>query len=188
MGMTLENKIEKITSRTVVLYGTIALLVIFANPKWWSNFLGFILVLGGEALRFWATGHLRKNEELTTSGPYAYLQSPLYLGSFIIGTGLCLMALNPVIWIIATLVFFKSYIPRKQEIEWGRLEQRFGETFLIYKREVPYFIPRFDPYPEGSKHLWSLAQSIENTEHQTALAVMVISLFIFLHPFHRLVF
>jgi protein-S-isoprenylcysteine O-methyltransferase Ste14 len=183
MGMTLEHKLAKINSKTVVLYGTIALLVIFADPTWASCFFGLILVLAGEALRLWATGHLRKNEELTTSGPYAYLQSPLYLGSFILGSGLCLMALNIVIWILASLIFFITYIPRKQKSEWGRLEERFGEEFQRYKAAVPYFIPRLDPYPEGSKHLWSFAQSIENTEHQTALAVMVVALLVFVRVF-----
>ncbi|HOJ14931.1 MAG TPA: isoprenylcysteine carboxylmethyltransferase family protein [Deltaproteobacteria bacterium] len=174
----LKHKWEKVNARTAVLYGAIVLLVVFSNPRWWSCLLGIFPVIAGEALRVWATGHLRKNEELTTSGPYAHLQSPLYLGSYLIGTGLCIMALNPVIWVLGSLVFFLSYIPRKQETEWGRLERKFGEEFLKYKREVNYFFPRIDPYPEGSKHLWSFAQVIENTEHQTALAVGVIALFI----------
>jgi protein-S-isoprenylcysteine O-methyltransferase Ste14 len=181
--MDLEHKLRKITSKTAVLYGTIALLVIFADPSWTSCFIGFILVLAGEALRFWATGHLRKNEELTTSGPYAYLQSPLYLGSYIIGTGMCIMAMNAVIWILASLIFFISYVPRKQKIEWGRLEERFGEEFFKYKRAVDYFIPRLDPYPDGSKHLWSFAQTIENTEHQTALAVALVAFLIMVRVF-----
>ena len=181
--MDLEHKLKKITSRTAVLYGTIALLVIFADPSWVSCFFGSIFVLGGEALRFWATGHLRKNEELTTSGPYAYLQSPLYLGSYIIGTGLCIMAMNPVIWILTTLIFFISYVPRKQQIEWGRMEERFGEEFLKYKRSVNYFMPKLEPYPEGSKHLWSFAMTIENTEHQTALAVLLIAFLIIVRIF-----
>ena len=178
--MDLGHKIRKVTSRTAVLYGTIALLVVIAYPSWASCFIGFILVVAGEALRFWATGHLRKSEELTTSGPYGHLQSPLYLGSYIIGTGMCIMAQNAVIWIIASLIFFISYVPRKQEVEWGRLEKKFGEEFLKYKRSVNYFMPRLDAYPEGSKHLWSFAMTIENTEHQTALAVFLISFLIFM--------
>jgi protein-S-isoprenylcysteine O-methyltransferase Ste14 len=181
--MDLERRLTKVTSKTAVLYGTIALLVIFADPSWTSCFIGFILVLAGEALRFWATGHLRKNEELTTSGPYAYLQSPLYLGSYIIGTGMCIMAMNPVVWILASLIFFISYVPRKQKIEWGRLEQRFGEEFFKYKRSVDYFMPRMDPYPDGSKHLWSFAQTIENTEHQTALVVVLVAFLIMVRVF-----
>ena len=178
--MDLSSKLEKITSRTVPLYALIILLVIFANPTYGSCFVGFLLVISGEALRFWAAGHIRKNDELTTSGPYAYLQSPLYLGSYIVATGFCIMAKNPVIWILSSVVFFLSYIPRKQEKEWGRLEKMFGENFLKYKREVSYFMPRLDPYPEGTKHPWSLAVAIENTEHQTGIAVVLISLFIFI--------
>lgn len=182
--MTWEDKLEKITSKTVPLYAMIILLVIFADPTWATSFIGIILVAGGEALRFWATGHLRKNEELTTSGPYAHIQSPLYLGSYIIGTGLCIMASNAVIWVLMTLIFFKSYIPRKKEREWGRLERMFGEEFLKYKSEVPYmFFPRIDPYPNGSKHLWSFAASIENTEHQTAIVVFLITFFILIRLF-----
>jgi protein-S-isoprenylcysteine O-methyltransferase Ste14 len=181
--MDLEQRLKKVTSKTAVLYGTIALLVIFSDPSWTSCFIGFILVLAGEALRFWATGHLRKNAELTTSGPYAYLQSPLYLGSYIIGTGMCIMAMNALIWILASLIFFISYVPRKQRIEWGRLEKMFGEEFFKYKRSVDYFIPRLDPYPDGSKHLWSFAQTIENTEHQTALVVLLIAFLIMIKVF-----
>ncbi|NLW68292.1 MAG: hypothetical protein GXY28_10895, partial [Bacteriovoracaceae bacterium] len=70
--MTWEDRLEKITSKTVPLYAMIVILVIFANPSLTSSFFGFILIAAGEALRFWATGHLRKNEELTTSGPYAH--------------------------------------------------------------------------------------------------------------------
>ncbi|HOO45074.1 MAG TPA: isoprenylcysteine carboxylmethyltransferase family protein [Deltaproteobacteria bacterium] len=181
--MTWEDKLEKITSKTVPLYAMIVLLVIFANPTFFSCMFGFIFVLAGEALRFWATGHLRKNEELTTSGPYAHLQSPLYLGSFIIGTGMCIMSKNPVIWVLMSIIFFATYVPRKQEREWGRLERMFGEEFLKYKNAVPYFFPRLEPYPEGAKHLWSFAMTIENTEHQTAIAVVLISFFIFIQAF-----
>jgi hypothetical protein len=93
------------------------------------------------------------------------------------------MAKNPVIWILASLIFFISYVPRKQKIEWGRLEERFGEEFLKYKRAVNYFMPRLDPYPDGSKHLWSFASAIENTEHQTALGVLLIAFLIFMRVF-----
>jgi len=178
--MSLEDRLEKITSRTVPLYAMIALLVLFANPSGLSCFFGFLVVIAGEALRFWATGHLRKNEELTTSGPYGYLQSPLYLGTFIIATGMSIMARNPVIWIITAVIFFVSYVPRKQEREWGRLDKMFGEEFHKYKSEVKYFFPRFTPYPGGSKHLWSFAMTIENTEHQTAMVVVLISFIIFI--------
>jgi len=177
--MDINKYLDKVTGRTVPLYILIILLIIFANPSWLSCITGLMVILCGEALRFWSAGHIRKNNELTTSGPYAYLQSPLYLGSFIVGTGLCIMARNPFIWVISAVVFFLSYIPRKQKREWTRLENLFGEEFLRYKDKVPYFIPRLDPYPEGNKHPWSFSAAIENTEHQTAIAISLVALFIF---------
>ncbi len=178
--MMWEGKLEKITSRTVPLYALIVILVIIADPTWTSCLIGIIPVIAGEALRFWATGHLRKNAELTTSGPYGHIQSPLYLASYAIATGLCIMGNSAPIWIIMTLVYFLTYIPRKKEREWGRLEKLFGEDFQHYKSAVPYmFPPRIEPYPQGAKHLWSFAASIENTEHQTAIAVFLIAFFIF---------
>ncbi len=178
--MDFNRYMKKITSRTVPLYTLVILLIIFANPSRLSCTIGFMILLVGEALRFWAAGHISKNNELTTSGPYAHLQSPLYLGSFIVGTGLCIMARNPVIWLLASLVFFFSYIPRKKEKEWNRLEKLFGKEFIKYREKVHYFIPRLDPYPDGNKHPWSLSAAIENTEHQTAIAIFLIALFIFL--------
>jgi protein-S-isoprenylcysteine O-methyltransferase Ste14 len=176
--MDLQKKIEKVTSRTLPLYVLIALLVIFANPTVLSSIFGFLVVAAGEALRFWAAGQINKNNELTTSGPYAHLQSPLYLGSFIVATGLCIMACNVFIWVLICIIFFLSYIPRKKEKEWGRLERMFGEEFLKYKSQVNYFFPKLTPYPEGAKHPWSMAAAIENTEHQTAIAIFLIVLFI----------
>ena len=41
----------------------------------------------GLLLRAWASGHIRKNDALAISGPYAYTRNPLYLGSFILGLG-----------------------------------------------------------------------------------------------------
>ncbi len=179
--MNLEDKLEKITHRTVPLYALIVLMIILAAPTLLSCILGLPLVVAGELLRIWAAGHIQKNEEITTSGPYGYIQSPLYLGSFIITTGFCIMALKPLIWLMSTLIFFLSYVPRKQQTEWGRLERIFGESFLKYKAAVPYFMPKSTtPYPEGAKHPWSGAAAIENTEHQTGIVVMLIALFIWL--------
>lgn len=182
--MDIQKRLEKITSRTVVLYAMTGLLVIFANPSAKACLLGFVVIAAGEALRIWATGHLKKNEELTTSGPYAFIQSPMYLGSFIIATGLCIMARNSVIWVIAAAVYFLAYIPRKQEKEWTRLEKKFGEAFLKYKGEVPYLIPtKTLPYSQAENRPWSMAQMIENNEHQVAVGILLIAIFIMVRIF-----
>src|SRR5262245_20526587 len=52
-------------------------LVDFRDPV---TVLGVLSVLTGVALRSWAAGILRKNAELTTTGPYGLIRNPLYVG------------------------------------------------------------------------------------------------------------
>ncbi len=46
----------------------------------------------GVWLRAYAAGYVRKNAELTFTGPYAYTRNPLYLGSMLIAFGFALAA------------------------------------------------------------------------------------------------
>jgi len=61
--------------------------VILARPTPLTLTSGFGFIILGLILRGWAAGHLRKEKELTVSGPYRYTRNPLYLGSLIIGIG-----------------------------------------------------------------------------------------------------
>ena len=181
--MDIAGKIEKITHRTVPLYLIIILMILTAAPTTLGLIIGFPIVVAGEIFRWWAAGHIQKNEEITTSGPYGYIQSPLYLGSFVIMTGFSIMAQKGLLWLICTMIFFFSYVPRKQRTEWGRMERIFGEDFAEYKKNVNYFMPKsLTPYPKGHKHPWSFAAAIENTEHQTGIVVLLIALFIKMDP------
>ena len=45
------------------------------------------LVVPGLWLRAYASGYVKKNQELTTTGPYAYTRNPLYLGSMLMAAG-----------------------------------------------------------------------------------------------------
>ena len=73
-----------------------------AQPTVLSLAGGIPLVALGLALRAAAAGHVRKDRELTTSGPYAYTRNPLYFGSLIIGLGFAIAARN--IWILIGLL------------------------------------------------------------------------------------
>src|SRR6202050_5464992 len=63
-----------------------------ARPTWRSIAMGSILIVPGLLIRALASGHVRKNESLATSGPYAYTRNPLYLGSLLIGWGFAVAA------------------------------------------------------------------------------------------------
>src|SRR6185503_347620 len=54
-----------------------------AHPTPRSIVAGICVTIVGLLTRAVASGHVKKNEELTTSGPYAYTRNPLYLGSLV---------------------------------------------------------------------------------------------------------
>ena len=66
----------------------------FARPTWISLGAGFAVAVVGVLIRALASGHIRKNAELATTGPYAYTRNPLYLGSIIIAIGFIIAARN----------------------------------------------------------------------------------------------
>src|SRR5215213_5268758 len=57
--------------------------------------LGCGLIFAGLAIRSWSAGILRKTRELTTTGPYAVIRNPLYVGSFMIMSGFCTLIDDP---------------------------------------------------------------------------------------------
>src|SRR5437879_8150711 len=111
-----------------------------ARPTWRSLMLGAIAVVPGLLLRALASGHVRKNESLATSGPYAYTRNPLYLGSLVMGLGFCVAARSW--WVGAALVvmFFAIYLPVIRDEE-AFLRRTFPE-FEEYSRKVPRMWPR----------------------------------------------
>ncbi|MEK6576273.1 MAG: methyltransferase, partial [Nitrospirota bacterium] len=107
------NVWKKATKKTIPIYIISLLLVLFANPDLKMYITGLSLIIAGELVRVWAAGHLRKNLEVTTTGPYAYVKNPLYLGTLFIMTGFSIMARNIYILAIGLMVFFFYYVPFK---------------------------------------------------------------------------
>src|SRR5262249_11617000 len=83
----------------------------FARPAWPWVVAGGVFVIAGLAVRAAASGHIRKNAELATTGPYAYTRNPLYLGSILIAVGFVLAARNIWIAVAAILMFVIIYLP-----------------------------------------------------------------------------
>jgi len=161
-----------------VLIG-ILLVPLLARPTVWSLILGGVLVFFGESIRGWASGHLMRTQELTTSGPYAYLRDPLYLGRLLLLVGFCIMAWGYA-WIILILglgVFFFNYMPRKYRKEMTRMEDLYGEEYRQYAAYARSLLPRLKPYPKASQRSWSFDLfSKENREQYFLLGVMVLAL------------
>lgn len=149
--------------RRFFIYGLALILVVFARPTPLSFGLGLAIIFLGEMLRFWAAGHLQKNEILTTTGPYAHVKHPLYIGTILITMGFCIMADNIYILAVALLVFSLYYLPYKNTIEEERMMKLFGKAYLDYAEKVPDYIPRLSSYGR-SKGKWRWRIFIENSE------------------------
>jgi protein-S-isoprenylcysteine O-methyltransferase Ste14 len=168
--------------RVTSVYVLVAIMLWLARPTPLSVSIGFLFVAAGEAVRFWAAGHLRKTIELITSGPYRYTRNPLYLGRLLIFTGVCIMALLPyaINWIVLVLgyaIFFGYYLRRKERVEPARLRQTHGEPYERYFKAVPALFPTLKPYPEGASIGWSSDRMLRNREHWMVIGLSVISAF-----------
>jgi protein-S-isoprenylcysteine O-methyltransferase Ste14 len=119
-----------------------------AQPGWRSLALGAIVVAPGLLIRALASGHVRKNEALTTSGPYAYTRNPLYLGSLVMGLGFCVAARNWWVGVALVVMFLAIYLPVIRDEE-AFLRRTFPE-FEEYARRVPRMLPRLTPHPSDA--------------------------------------
>jgi protein-S-isoprenylcysteine O-methyltransferase Ste14 len=114
--------------------------LLFARPSGITLLSSLPLVAAGLWLRGYAAGYVRKNAELTTSGPYAYTRNPLYLGSLSIVLGFG--AACGTWWLVGLLLalFAVIYLPTIQ----GE-EQFLRATFAgfdAYAAAVPRLLPR----------------------------------------------
>ncbi len=105
--------------------------------------LSLLLALPGLWLRGYAAGYVKKNRELTMTGPYGFVRNPLYLGSILIAAGFAL-ALESWAFAAVLLVFFLLiYVPVIVSEE-AFLGAAFPE-FEWYCARVPRLIPRLTP-------------------------------------------
>jgi protein-S-isoprenylcysteine O-methyltransferase Ste14 len=111
-----------------------------ARPTWLTMLASLVLVVPGVWLRAYAAGYVRKNSELTLTGPYAYTRNPLYLGSMLIAFGFAAAAASWVILILLATLFAVIYIPTIQSEE-GYLREHFA-GFDEYAAKVPRLLPR----------------------------------------------
>ncbi len=117
-----------------------ALFLFLARPSGRTMLWSLLLVIPGLWLRAYASGYVRKNAELTTSGPYAYTRNPLYLGSMLIAFGFGAASASWPLLVCLAVLFAAIYVPTIQGEE-EYLRARFAE-FDRYAAEVPRLLPR----------------------------------------------
>jgi protein-S-isoprenylcysteine O-methyltransferase Ste14 len=118
-----------------------------------------------------ASGHVQKDKQLTTGGPYAYTRNPLYLGSLVLAAGFAIAARSWWIVAIMLLMFAVIYIPVIAGEE-RYLRQTFPD-YDDYARHVPRMWPRLSPY--GSRHsAYSFARYWKHREYEASIGCVVV--------------
>ena len=150
-----------------------ALFFLLAQARPLTLIVGGLVALPGLALRAWATGHLRKNDALATTGPYAYTRNPLYLGSFVIGLGFTIAAGRLILGLLFALLFLGIYVP-VMRVETKTLDELFGKDYQDYAAAVPLFLPRVTAYRAGAaKAKFDPVLYRRYREYQAAIGLVV---------------
>jgi protein-S-isoprenylcysteine O-methyltransferase Ste14 len=171
---------------SVALFATLVgldVLVFHSRPRNLSNIAdpfvvpALLLILCGLLVRSWAAGTLRKRQQLATTGPYAWVRNPLYVGSFLMMVGFgTLMQDAFALWIIVGPVAWLYW--HAVQSEERNLNRLFPDEWPRYAALVPRFCPRRLLLPRADD--WSLAQWLRNSEYQawigsaTALATIAL--------------
>jgi len=173
-----------VSPRQLLTFAAVLLLLWIARPQPVTYPLGCAFALLGILVRVWGCGHLRKNQDVVTSGPYAYVKNPLYVGTFLLSLGGVLAVGSPempslLAWVaigpLYLLVWFGYYMPKKQRIEGDRLRKHFGPAYDEYDRAVPAFVPSLRRYPKASSAGWSMQTFLSN--HEVGLDLMLVAMF-----------
>ena len=143
--MSERTRWQKIARRVRVPLGFVfaGVFLWLAQPTWKTMLWSLLLVVPGVWLRAYAAGYVRKNAELTRTGPYAHTRNPLYLGSMMIAFGFAVAAGSWIILVTLAVLFAVIYLPtiRSEELY---LRDHFA-GFDEYAAKVPRLLPRLTP-------------------------------------------
>lgn len=137
------------------------------------------LVLPGLWLRGYAAGYVKKNRELTQTGPYAYTRNPLYLGSMLIAFGFAVALLSWAVALVLAAGFLIIYIPVIASEE--RFLRATFPDFNQYCRRVPRLLPRLTAAKtEVTPGKFSFALYLRHREYNASIgaALLYLSLFV----------
>ena len=95
--------------------------------SWAGSVFGFRAVLG-------------LGNRLVTDGPYGYTRNPQYIGDCLLALGYMILTNSWIAGVVGFLGVILNLMAPHTEEPW--LEERFGDSYLKYKRRVPRWIGR----------------------------------------------
>jgi len=123
----------------------------FVETTRWIPWCGVALVAAGLVFSTWARVHLgsnwsgivtvKRNHELVTSGPYAFVRHPIYSGLLLAFVGSALASGE---WrgVLAVVVVAAAFW-RKLRLEERWMGEQFGGDYERYRARVPALVPLF---------------------------------------------
>ena len=121
----------------------------------------------GLGIRSWAAGTLNKSREVTQQGPYALSRNPLYVGSFLMMFGFCILMQDLVCFLfVAGPMAFLYWL--QIQFEEKRLGFMFPDSWPDYFNRVPRVLS-FRWNQEALKG-WTRFEWLRNREYKTILA------------------
>jgi hypothetical protein len=145
------------------------LVLILAQPNAQSLILGLSLAASGEAIRVWASGHLRKSREVTVSGPYRFVAHPLYVGSSVMGVGLAIASASVVVAALIAL-YLVATLTAAIKSEEAFLRRTFGEQYDLYRSGVA---AKRRERSAARDRRFSFAQAMANREYRAVAGLAV---------------
>ena len=133
---------------------------------------GAVVASVGEIIRLWASGHVKKNKQLATDGPYAYVRHPLYVGNILIVVG---FSIASSLWwsyilMVALLLF---YYPPTISYEDNKLKNIFGDEWVQWSQNIHALIPTFGKKSGSISSEWSFKQSLMGNLEPVIAAYLV---------------
>jgi len=178
--MDLAHRIQRsFKPRFAVIYPFGLFVMFFCSLDADSLKAGIGWIIAGMLIRLWSNGYAIKNDKLTTSGPYAFVRNPLYLGTFLIALGFVIVLKSDPriiewvaggIFILALGVMYYRTIKGEQ----GMLLEKFKDAYSDYCRQVPAMIPCFIPYSKGEKWAFDLGRLINSKEHKPVFWITIL--------------
>lgn len=138
----------------------VILMLLFAQPSVASFLWGLPVAICGELLRLWGVSIVGSETRVTggvgasrliTSGPFARVRNPLYVGNMMLYAGMGVMSFALFPWLqAAALLWFLFQYSQIVSLEEEFLTERFGDEYTRYCAAVPRFLPAVRKYRPGT--------------------------------------
>ena len=159
------------------------LVLILAQPTGRSVTIGMSIAACGEAFRIWASGHLNKAREVTTSGPYRWFAHPLYLGSSVMGIGLAVACADVTVAVLIG-VYLVATLTAAIKSEEAYLRRTFGEQYDLYRTGIA----AKRASPRAARRRFQVDQALANREYRAVIGLLVVILLLILKATYNGVF